>query len=85
MKKQKISLSLRKQKISSLSGKQINGGNLVNTIVIKPIETLVVRDCVVVRITQQTNCESLFVACPTDTITMPSFCCPTTQPSSYVC
>lgn len=33
MKRQKISLSLRKQKISSLSGKQINGGDFAVQII----------------------------------------------------
>lgn len=81
MKKQKISLQLRKQKISSLSGKQIKGGDLIITTFTRPIESLFITNC----ITRQTNCESLIIACPTDTITMPSFCCPTTQPPTYVC
>lgn len=80
MKKQKISLQLRKQKIASLEKKQIQGGYFTLTLT-EPIRTLYIQDC----ITIQTNCESVILDCPTDTITMPSFCCPTTQPPTYIC
>ncbi|WP_420572574.1 hypothetical protein [Kordia sp.] len=81
MKKQKFSLQLRKQKIASLEKKQIQGGNFTTFTVTQPIETLFPRIC----ITRQVNCQSVFLPCPTDTITMASFCCETTQPPTFLC
>lgn len=66
MKKKKALLKLKKQKISSLDGKQVNGG------------IIIVTTTTIQFITQQANCRTLF--CPTDTCpTMPSSCCSHTQ------
>lgn len=75
MKKQKISLQLRKHKVSSLDEKQVNGGIIVNT------------NTTIQIITVQVNCHTLF--CPTETcLTMPSSCCShtqTTEPFTLFC
>ncbi|WP_046744239.1 hypothetical protein [Kordia zhangzhouensis] len=76
MKKQKISLQLRKQKISSLSEKQVQGG-AITTLTI-PIVTIR-PTCISVQV----NCESIIIDCPI--ITAASVCCPTTQPPTYIC
>ena len=75
MKKKRALLKLKKQKISSLDGKQLNGGIIITTTTIQ-------------FITLQANCRTLF--CPTDTCpTMPSSCCSHTQtttlPFTLVC
>ncbi|MBC8753751.1 hypothetical protein H2O64_03660 [Kordia sp. YSTF-M3] len=78
MKKQKISLQLRKQKISSLTEKQVQGGNFTFTITV-PIRTIQ-NTCISVQI----NCKSILIACD-PIITVASVCCPTTQPPTYIC
>ena len=68
MKKQKFSLQLRKQKIATLSEKQVQGG-LIRF-------TLINTACLTVQI----NCKSVLIAC--DPLpTLPSGCgpCPTTH------
>lgn len=76
MKKQKISLQLGKQKISSLTRHQVQGGNFTTYTITVPIRTIQ-NTCVSVDI----NCESVLIACE-PIYTLPSGCtsCPTTGP-----
>jgi hypothetical protein len=76
MKKKKISLQLGKQKISSLSGHQVQGGNFRTNTTIVPIRTIQ-NICVSINI----NCKSVIIACE-PIYTLPSGCtsCPTTDP-----
>ncbi|WP_298424738.1 hypothetical protein [uncultured Kordia sp.] len=73
MKKQKTTLSLKKQKISSLSSKQVQGGNF--TVQIITLQA----NCVTFRL----DCRSLLQICG-PIITGPSGCtsCPTTGPTT---
>ncbi len=79
MKKQKISLSLRKQKISSLSGKQVQGGNFtVQIVTIRPTCISVFQNCtsVIIRceplITAPSGCTSCPITTHTNTVTVPT-------------
>lgn len=83
MKKQKISLQLRKQKISSLTEKQVQGGNFTFTIT-APIQTIR-NTCISVQI----NCESIIIECgPLPTMASGCTSCPTigtNYPTLIIC